>query len=122
MSDAKPQPEPSMEEIIASISRIIAEDKTPEDRNPREKKPGAFPAASGEVSDVLELTQAVNDDGSVRDVTPRSQDGAEAAAQSKSPASGAAAPDAGDFDCAAASAPSWLLGVTSRTEPSSLTA
>src|SRR5215472_3217810 len=91
MSDAKPQPEPSMEEIIASISRIIAEDKTPEDRNPREKKPGAVPAASGEVSDVLELTQAVNDDGSVRDVTPRSQDGAAAAAQSKSPASGAAA-------------------------------
>lgn len=78
-----------MEEIIASISRIIAEDKTP-DRNTREKKPGAVPAASGEVSDVLELTQAVNDDGSVRDVTPRSQDGAEAAAQSKSPGSGAA--------------------------------
>ena len=81
-----------MEEIIASISRIIAEDKTPEDRNTREKKPSAaVPAASGEVSDVLELTQAVNDDGSVRDVTPRSQDGAEAAAQSKSPGSGGAA-------------------------------
>jgi uncharacterized protein len=89
MPDAKSQPEPSMEEIIASISRIIAEDKTPEHRNTREKKPGAVPAASGEVSDVLELTQAVNDDGSVRDVTPTSQDGA--AAQSKSPGSGAAA-------------------------------
>jgi cell pole-organizing protein PopZ len=89
MPDAKSQPEPSMEEIIASISRIIAEDKTPEDRNTREKKPSA--AASGEVSDILELTQAVNDDGSLRDVTPRSQDGAEAAAQSKSPGSGAAA-------------------------------
>ena len=92
MSDAKGQQhEPSMEEIIASISRIIAEDKTPEDRTTREKKPGAaVPVASGEVSDVLELTQAVNDDGSVRDVTPRSQDAAEAAAQSKSPGSGAA--------------------------------
>ena len=81
-----------MEEIIASISRIIAEDKTPEDRNTRGKKPSAAdPAASGEVSDVLELTQAVNDDGSVRDVTPRSHDGAEVASQSKSPASGATA-------------------------------
>ena len=81
-----------MEEIIASISRIIAEDKTPEDRTTREKKPGAaVPAGSGEVSDVLELTQAVNDDGSVRDVTPRSQDGAEAPAQPTTPGSGAAA-------------------------------
>ena len=81
-----------MEEIIASISRIIAEDKTPEDRNTRGKKPSAAdPAASGEVSDVLELTQAVHDDGSVRDVTPRSHDGAEPAAHAKSPVPGAAA-------------------------------
>jgi uncharacterized protein len=92
MSDAKSQPEPSMEEIIASISRIIAEDKRPGDHRTGEKRPSpAVPAGSGEASDVLELTQAVDDDGSVRHVTPRSQDGAEPAAESKSPASDTAA-------------------------------
>jgi uncharacterized protein len=58
---AKSPPEPSMEEIIASISRIIAEDNRPSEPIrpvPREK------------SDVLELTEAVNEDGSVRRVTP----------------------------------------------------
>jgi cell pole-organizing protein PopZ len=91
MSDAKSQPEPSMEEIIASISRIIAEDKRPGDQRTGESKPsGGVSAGAGEVSDVLELTQAVNEDGSVRHVTPRGQDGAEPA-QSKAPASDAAA-------------------------------
>jgi uncharacterized protein len=50
-----------MEEIIASISRIIAEDKKPSEP--------VIPGAA-EQSDVLELTQAVNDDGSLRRVTP----------------------------------------------------
>jgi cell pole-organizing protein PopZ len=92
MSDAKSQPEPSMEEIIASISRIIAEDKRPEDHRTGEKKPSAaVPAGSGEASDVLELTQAVDEDGSVRHVTPRRQDETEPAAQSKAPGSETAA-------------------------------
>jgi uncharacterized protein len=92
MSDAKSQPEPSMEEIIASISRIIAEDKHSGDHRTGENKPtAAVSAGVGEVSDVLELTQAINDDGSVRNVTPRSQDGAEPVAQSKTPAADAAA-------------------------------
>jgi uncharacterized protein len=92
MSDAKSQPEPSMEEIIASISRIIAEDKRPVDHRTGENKPSAaVSAAAGEASDVLELTQAVDEDGSVRHVTPRSRDGAEPAAEAKSPASDPAA-------------------------------
>jgi uncharacterized protein len=59
--NAKSPPEPSMEEIIASISRIITEDK-------RTDEP-VHPAAR-ETSDILELTQAVNEDGSVRQLTP----------------------------------------------------
>jgi uncharacterized protein len=85
MPDAKSPPEPSMEEIIASISRIIAEDKRPGDHRTGENKPNtAVSAAAGEASDVLELTQAVDEDGSVRNVTPMSRDGAEPSAQSKS--------------------------------------
>lgn len=45
--------EPSMEEILASIRKIISEDK-PEDQ-----------AASADGSDILELTQMVQDDGTV---------------------------------------------------------
>jgi len=71
MSVEKSQPEPSMEEIIASISRIIAEDKHPADRRVGTKAPGeAVASAPGERSDILELTQVVNEDGSVRRVSP----------------------------------------------------
>jgi uncharacterized protein len=63
--------DPSMEEIIASISRIIAEDKHPADRRVETKEPTeAGPPAPGEGSDILELTQVVNQDGSVRRVSP----------------------------------------------------
>jgi cell pole-organizing protein PopZ len=54
--NAKSSPEPSMEEIIASISRIITEDKRPSEPT--------RPVAA-EKSDILELTEVVNDDGSV---------------------------------------------------------
>jgi cell pole-organizing protein PopZ len=58
---AKSPPEPSMEEIIASISRIITEDKRPsQPPNP----------VGGETDDILELTEAVNEDGSVRRLAP----------------------------------------------------
>jgi cell pole-organizing protein PopZ len=50
-----------MEEILASIRRIISEDGTPEAK--QEAKP-AEPAAAPE-EDVLELTEKVEDDGSV---------------------------------------------------------
>lgn len=53
-------PEPSMEEIIASISRIITEEKQP-----------VVPigVAPGDKTDILELTEVVDEDGSVRQVT-----------------------------------------------------
>ena len=50
-----------MEEIIASISRIITDDK-------RSAEP--VPPVSGEKRGILELTEVVNEDGSVRRVTP----------------------------------------------------
>ena len=74
MPDAKSQPEPSMEEIIASISRIIAEDKHPADRRAQDQGPGETVApALGESSDILELTQAVDADGSVHRVMQRAE-------------------------------------------------
>src|SRR6516162_8038032 len=60
-----------MEEIIASISRIIAEDKDPADRRVGTKTQSDTVApAPREKSDILELTQVVNEDGSVRRVSP----------------------------------------------------
>src|SRR6266481_2210477 len=59
--NAKLPSEPSMEEIIASISRIITDDKRPAE---------PVPPASGEKRGILELTEVVNEDGSVRRVTP----------------------------------------------------
>jgi cell pole-organizing protein PopZ len=63
-----------MEEIIASISRIITEDKKPGDpvRPSREEN-----------DDILELTEVVNEDGSMRRVIPAAP---EAAAPSSDPA------------------------------------
>jgi uncharacterized protein len=55
--NAKSPPEPAMEEVIASISRIITEDKRPGEP--------VRPVAG----DIVELTEAVNEDGSVRRVT-----------------------------------------------------
>ena len=56
MADAKEQHEPSMEEILASIRKIISEDGEP--------APGGAvtPGAQG-ADDVLVLTEEVNDDG-----------------------------------------------------------
>lgn len=61
MSDAKPEPEPSMEEILASISRIMADDTTP--------NASAEPAAEKK-NDILELTEAVDENGTVRRLAP----------------------------------------------------
>lgn len=54
--------EPSMEEILASIRKIIAD----------ENEPAAAPANGA--ADVLELTQMVQDDGSVVDLKPAPQE------------------------------------------------
>ena len=67
----KSHSEPTMEEIIASIGRIIAEDKNPADGRVRtEAQSDAGASAPREKSDILELTQVVNEDGSVRRVSP----------------------------------------------------
>lgn len=58
MSDTKAQPEPSMEEILASIRRIISE-------NDEEGSPAAPVGGIAPEDNVLELTQMVADDGSV---------------------------------------------------------
>ena len=72
MSEAKPQQEPSMEEILASIRRIISEDDAPEAE-------GAAPAeAEVPADDVLELTEVADEE--------------EAEAQAEAPAEEAEAP------------------------------
>ncbi len=86
MSDASAQAEPSMEEILASIRRIISEDDPDEGDAPEsaaapeaspEPKPDPEPEPSPEPEpepepepdgEVLELTQKVNPDGSVTDL------------------------------------------------------
>ena len=60
MSDNRRQDEPSMEEILASIRRIIAEDT----------KEGGTPSAAAE-QDILELTDRVEADGSVVSLAAR---------------------------------------------------
>jgi len=86
----KPPPDPSMEEIIASISRIIAEDKDPAERRLGTKAPGeALAPARGERSDILELTQVVDEDGSVRRISPWAE---AATASSASPDGATASP------------------------------
>lgn len=64
MSDPNAEQEPSMEEILASIRRIISEDgeeDTAEEPGP-EPKPGP---PAGHEDGVLELTDEVQDDGTV---------------------------------------------------------
>lgn len=71
MSDVKGQHEPSMEEILASIRRIIAEDGDAAPAAPAAAPPAAAaPAtpiqpAEPPVDEILELTEVVEDDGSV---------------------------------------------------------
>ena len=69
MPAGKSPSEPSMEEIIASISRILGEDKSGAERRVGAAAP-VDAAASAERSDILELTQVVDEDGSVRRVSP----------------------------------------------------
>jgi cell pole-organizing protein PopZ len=67
-----------MEEIIASISRIITEDKTPgEPARPIDE----------DKSEILELTEAVGEDGSVRHVPPFSENSSTASSGSDGPPS-----------------------------------
>ena len=64
MSDAKPPSDLSMDEVLATIRRIIAEDEQSTGGSGR-----TGPAAAA-ADDVLELTQALNEDGTVRHLAP----------------------------------------------------
>lgn len=55
-------PEPSMEEILASIRKIISDDA-----------PATLSTAVGPADDVIELTQVIEEDGSVVDIAPEPQ-------------------------------------------------
>jgi cell pole-organizing protein PopZ len=61
MSDGKSAPEPSMEEILASIRRILAEDA---------HATRALPERVRARADVLDLTEAIGEDGTVRHIEP----------------------------------------------------
>lgn len=68
MTDGKAQAEPTMEEILASIRRIISEDEQGGEKPaPVETKaaPAAVTPEAAASDDVLELTEVVNADGSV---------------------------------------------------------
>jgi cell pole-organizing protein PopZ len=79
MTDPKAQQEPTMEEILASIRRIISDDgDEPAAAPATASAPGAAapaaPAGADEMAvaagdDVLELTQMLDDDGAVVDLT-----------------------------------------------------
>ena len=62
MSSAKPQQEPSMEEILASIRRIISEEaEAPraETLDQKDEKPAGFGPQKFGDEDVLQLTKMV---------------------------------------------------------------
>jgi cell pole-organizing protein PopZ len=91
--NAKSPSEPSMEEIIASISRIITDEKTSVE--PVRPVPG-------EKSEILELTQVVDEDGSVRRVAP------EAGSSERRPTGSSAGADPAAANATARSGPSGL--------------
>jgi cell pole-organizing protein PopZ len=135
MSDAKSPPDLSMDEILAQIRRIIAEDDQPAGpstastatssgataraRTGSAASAGAGigsgtdlatgdPAAGGfdrgapakdlagdtaNASDIVELTEAINEDGSVRHLTPRGSSSGIAALREPPPAPGRVEPD-----------------------------
>ena len=73
MSDGKTQQEPSMEEILASIRRIISEDA--DGQKPASTAEAGAPSPAPEpAEDILELTDRVNDDGSVVNLSGDAED------------------------------------------------
>ena len=80
-----------MEEIIASISRIIAKDKHGAERRV-EATASSAAAVSTVNGDILELTQVVDEDGSMRKIPPWAGD---AAAPSRLPDAPIASPAEG---------------------------
>ena len=75
MSDAKSPPDLSMDEILATIRRIIAEDEeggAPSTGSVGTGSPAGAAAQDngGDSDDVMELTEAINEDGSTRHLAP----------------------------------------------------
>jgi cell pole-organizing protein PopZ len=80
MSDAKSPPDLSMDEILTTIRRIIAEDEQSSIptsvASTTAREAGSAPAIAGSkktdaaADEVLELTDALNEDGSVRRLAP----------------------------------------------------
>jgi uncharacterized protein len=86
MSDAKSPPELSMDEILATIRRIIAEDEQPGGSAAGGATAGSAGAGSGaavgaggvaakatardNADEIVELTEAINEDGTVRHLAP----------------------------------------------------
>jgi len=62
MADNKSALDPSMDEILASIRRILAEDDSVVTHPPNFSREAA--------NDVLDLTEALDDDGTVRHIAP----------------------------------------------------
>jgi len=75
MPSGKSPSDPSMEEIIASISRIIAKDEHGAERRV-EATASSGVAVSTTKDDIFDLTQVVNEDGSMREVPPWAGDAA----------------------------------------------
>jgi len=94
--------EPSMEEIIASISRIITDEKTSVE--PVRPVPG-------EKSEILELTEVVDEDGSVRRVA------SEASSSERRPPGSAAAVDSAVANATAQSGGLGHLRPETEVEP-----
>jgi cell pole-organizing protein PopZ len=64
--------DPSMEEILQSIRRIIAEDGESPAPTPSESKNPPKISGDAQASDVLELTEMVKDDGTIESLKPSS--------------------------------------------------
>jgi uncharacterized protein len=94
--------EPSMEEIIASISRIITDEKTSVE--PVRPVPG-------EKSEILELTEVVDEDGSVRRVA------SEASSSERRPTGSAAVVDSAVANATAQSGGPGHLRPETEVEP-----
>ena len=88
MSEPKRDDEPTMEEILASIRKIISED---EPESAEAAPEAAESAAGGAEPEPMELTQMVSEDGSVVDL--RSDQASEPAPPQESEAVAAAAPE-----------------------------
>jgi uncharacterized protein len=78
--EAKSQQEPSMEEILASIRRIISDDDTDEAKSDDAKSDdAAVEDGVEENDDVLELTDVVEDEEAVQETEPDEEEVAEIA-------------------------------------------